>query len=105
MCDELAIINHGRIIAHDTTENILAKIENKEVRFTLDRAVSKIPEGLDVFSAEIVGKKTVSLRYAPSEQSVGHFIDLIQKAGYSIDDVATDESDLEDVFLQMTKSA
>ena len=103
MCDQIAIINHGNIVAHDTTENILAKIENKEVRFVLDRDVSDIPETLQMFSPQQVGKRTLVFRYSPSEQSVGAFIEAIQGAGYGISDVVTDESDLEDVFLQMTQ--
>lgn len=105
MCDEIAIINHGQIVAHDTTENILGKVENKEVRFTLDRDISDIPKRLEVFMPEKIGKRTLSIRYAPSEQPVGEFIDAIQRAGYFIEDIVTDQSDLEDVFLQMTRAA
>ncbi len=105
MCDEIAIINHGQIVAHDTTENILGKVENKEVRFTLDRDISDIPKRLEVFMPEKIGKRTPSIRYAPSEQPVGEFIDAIQRAGYFIEDIVTDQSDLEDVFLQMTRAA
>lgn len=105
MCDEIAIINHGQIVAHDTTENILGKVENKEVRFTLDRDISDIPKRLEVFMPEKIGKRTLSIRYAPSEQPVGEFIDAIQRAGYFIEDIMTDQSDLEDVFLQLTRAA
>lgn len=103
MCDRIAIINHGKIIAHDDTASLLSTIENKEVKFVLDRDISEIPKRLVAFNPEQQGKRTLSLRYAPSEQPVGEFIDAIQKAGYFINDITTDESDLEDVFLQMTR--
>ena len=105
MCDQIAIINHGKIITHDTTENILSRIENKEIRFILDKDISRIPKNLIRFDPEQVGKRSIVLRYSPSEQSVGEFIEIIQKSGYFIHDIVTDESDLEDVFLQITKNA
>jgi ABC-2 type transport system ATP-binding protein len=105
MCDRIAVINNGEVVANDKTENILKTIENKEVSFILDRDISDIPKRLESFAPEKIGKRTIKLRYAPSKQPVGEFIDAIQKGGYFIEDIQTEESDLEDVFLQLVKKA
>ncbi len=105
LCDEIAIINHGEVIVHETTEALVSRIEGKEIRFRLDRPMEDIGTVLAGFVAEKTGKRSVIIRYNPSETEVGAMIEAIQKAGYGIVDISTDDSDLEDVFLQLTGSS
>ncbi len=105
LCDKIAIINHGEIIACEDKEDLVARISNKEIRFRLDREFDAVPAGLDVFGAVKAGKRTVVIRYSPNEQDVGAMIAAVQASGYGIADITTDESDLEDVFLQLTGHA
>lgn len=102
LCDQIAIINHGRIVACEDKETLLSRIDNKEIRFRLDREIKEIPEGLAGFCASLEGRRTVCVRYCPGEQAVDAIINAIQAAGYGIVDISTDESDLEDVFIQIT---
>lgn len=104
LCDEIAIINHGEVIAHEATEALLSRIEGKEIRFRLDRPMEAPESVLSGFCAEKTGQRSVIVRYNPSETQVGAMIESIQKAGYGIVDISTDDSDLEDVFLQLTQS-
>jgi len=103
LCDMIAIINHGKIVVCEEKETLLARIDQKEITFRLDRELKNIPAGLTQFHAEKQGNRSVKCRYSPGEQVVGQMIDLIGKEGYGIADISTDESDLEDVFLQLTK--
>lgn len=105
LCDKIAIINHGKIVACEDKEDLIGRLENKEIRFRLDRIVDTIPKELERFHAEKEGQRTVMIRYSPSEQNVGEIVNAIQKSGYGISDISTDESDLEDVFLQLTSAA
>ncbi|MFN3828269.1 MAG: ABC transporter ATP-binding protein [Micavibrio sp.] len=102
LCDTIAIINHGRIIACEEKETLLSRVEAKEIHFRLDRAITDIPAGLAAFNPEKQGNRTLVIRYSPREQSAGALIEAVQAAGYGISDISTDESDLEDVFLQLT---
>lgn len=102
LCDKIAIINHGKIIACESKEDLIGRLENKEIRFRLDKPLDELPSGLSKFCAEKEGQRTIMVRYSPSEQNVGELIEAVQKTGYGIVDVSTDESDLEDVFLQLT---
>jgi len=104
LCDEIAIINHGEVIADEPTETLLSRIEGKEIRFRLDRPMDDVGQSLAGFCAESIGKRSVVIRYNPSEVEVGSMIEAIQKAGYGIVDISTDDSDLEDVFIQLTSS-
>lgn len=103
LCDEIAIINHGEVIADEPTEALLSRIEGKEIRFRLDRPMDDVAGVLPGVCAESVGQRSVIIRYNPSETEVATFIESIQKAGYGIVDISTDGSDLEDVFIQLTQ--
>ncbi len=103
LCDQIAIINHGKVIADEPTESILGRIDGKEIRFRLDRPFDEVPAELAKYDAQKEGRRTVCIRYTPQEQAVGELIEAIQKSGYGIADITTDDSDLEDVFIQLTK--
>lgn len=104
LCDRIAIINHGKIIACEDKEDLLSRIEGKEIRFRLDREIDKIPEELGGCCAQKEGRRTLMVRYSPDDQEVSKIIEAIQRAGYGIVDISTAESDLEDVFLQLTSA-
>lgn len=104
LCDRIAIINHGQVIANENKETLLSQIEGKEIRFRLNKRMTKkdLGSALKGFCAESSGQRSVTIRYNPSETEVGAMIEAIQKAGYTIVDISTTESDLEDIFLQLT---
>jgi ABC-2 type transport system ATP-binding protein len=104
LCDKIAIINHGEVVVCEETETLISRINNKEIVFRLDSEFDAVPPNLIGFcNATKEGKRSLRLFYSPREQSVGAMIDRIQKAGFGIIDITTDESDLEDVFLQLTR--
>lgn len=105
LCDQIAIINHGQIVANDTTSSLLARLDNKEIRFTLDRELAALPPALAGMQAELSAPRHLVIRYNPSEQAAGALIAAVQGEGLGIVDVSTVESDLEDVFLQITRAA
>ena len=104
LCDTIAIINHGRVVACEEKETLLARVETKEIHFRLDRPIEALTEELARFHPEQQGRRTLVVRYSPKEQSAGAIIQAVQNAGYGIADISTDESNLEDVFLQLTSA-
>jgi ABC-2 type transport system ATP-binding protein len=104
LCDTIAIINHGKIIACEEKETLLARVDAKEIHFRLDRAVDTITPELQRFNPEQQGRRTLVFRYSPKDQDVGTIVQAVQAAGYGIADISTDESDLEDVFIQLTSA-
>lgn len=105
LCDSIAIINHGRIIVNEAKRTLVARLDNKEIRFTLDREISGVPDQLAGLSASLEDPRTLRVRYSTKEISAGALIDRVQSAGLGIADLTTDQSDLEDVFLNLTRSA
>ena len=102
LCDTIAIINHGRLIAHKPTRELVAMAREKIVRLEVADDVAALPQA-DVFVAcEQVGVRTLEITYDRDRASAGQVLALVQQAGHTILDVTTREPDLEDVFVQLT---
>ncbi|MFP4098616.1 MAG: ABC transporter ATP-binding protein [Alphaproteobacteria bacterium] len=104
LCDRIAIINNGQVVACEGKHTLLRRIDSKEIIFSLDREVVDIPDSLQSYCAVLKDPRTLSLRYHPKDSSAGYIISLVQEAGYGIVDITTKQSHLEDVFLQLVGS-
>lgn len=104
LCDRIAIIHRGKIVADESKDSLLARIDTKEIRFRLDREINAVPETLDGYQAALKNARTLTVRYAPQERPAGEIIAAVQNAGLGIADISTEESDLEDIFLQLTRN-
>ncbi len=103
LCDKIAIINHGKIVADEDKETLLSRVDAKELILRLDRDLWEIPGALQKYNPRKDGKRTLSFRYSPQDTNAGEIIKSIQEAGFGIADLSTNERDLEDVFLQLTR--
>ena len=103
LCDQIAIINHGRIVANEDKESLLQRIESKEIRFRFQNEITDIPTEFKNFNPVKEGRRTLALRYAPKDQSMDEIVRIVQTMDNPLTDITTDESDLEDIFLQLTK--
>lgn len=104
LCDKIAIINHGQIIVNEDKRTLVGRLDNKEIVFTLDREAGSIPPGFENYHASLDDARHLRVRYAAKETSAGQLIALVQNAGYGIADITTDQSNLEDVFLNLTRA-
>jgi ABC-2 type transport system ATP-binding protein len=105
MCDRIAIIDHGRVIACDTTRALLRRLDHKELTLQLAEDLSSVPEVLARFAPEAVDPRHLRFHYCVSESPVSEILAAVTHSGLSVVDVSTDESDLEDIFLQLTRGA
>ncbi len=103
LCDQIAIINHGEIVANEDKETLLSRIDNKEIRFRFENEVKEIPDALSKFHPAKEGRRTIKLRYSPNETGMEDMLSIVQSMGNKITDISTHDSDLEDVFLQITR--
>ncbi|NIA68040.1 ABC transporter ATP-binding protein [Pelagibius litoralis] len=105
LCDRIAIINHGKVIACDRTESLLARLDNKALTLIFDRDLPDIPPALAPFSPEQTAARRLLFRYHASDSPVPQILDAVCGAGLSVIDMSTEETDLEDIFLQLTRGA
>ncbi|MFL6747242.1 MAG: ABC transporter ATP-binding protein, partial [Sphingomicrobium sp.] len=105
LCDRIAIINHGRLIANEPTRELIAKAQDKEVVVEVDRDLEAIPDAACFERIDITGPRTIEIIYRKDQVNAGQVLDALQKEGFGIVDVSTRDPDLEDVFLSLTREA
>jgi len=104
ICDRIGILNKGNLVALDTTKNLLNKIQTKKVTFKLNKDVQVKNDQLNSLKIISFKKNEISLSYEKNRIKIEEIINLIQKDNVKILDISTDDGDLEDVFLKLTKN-
>lgn len=105
LCDRIAIINHGQLIANETTRTLVGMAQEKAVEVTVDREILTPPRAPCFDKIEVTGERSLAITYRKDRVNAGDVLAALQKEGLGIVDVSTREADLEDVFLNLTRGA
>jgi ABC-2 type transport system ATP-binding protein len=105
LCDRIAIINHGRVVANEPTRELVGRAQEKLVEVTVDRDITAPPTGACFERIEVTRERTLSITYRKDVANAGEVLAAVTQAGYGIVDVTTKDPDLEDVFLSLTRAA
>ncbi|MDC0524783.1 ABC transporter ATP-binding protein [Pelagibacteraceae bacterium] len=103
MCDRIAIIDKGNLVALDTTQKLLERIQTKKINFTVkdvDINKSLLIKGIKL---KIISKNLISATYEKGSLDFREIINYLNQNEIKIEDISTEQGDLEDVFLQLTK--
>ena len=103
MCDRIAIIDKGNLVALDTTQKLLERIQTKKINFTVkdvDINKSLLIRGIKL---KIISKNLISATYEKWSLDIREIINYLNQNEIKIEDISTEEGDLEDVFVQLTK--
>ena len=103
MCDEIAIINRGEVVARDSTANLLGRLDARMMVIQPETAVTTLPAAPGI-EARHLPDGAIELRYHSQKTSADQVLEAVRAAGIHIRDVKTSEADLEDVFLALTSS-
>ena len=103
LCDHIAIIDRGEVVANDSTANLLRGIDNKRLLITVDRDLTEVPATMRSAGWELLSPRQLALNYQPSKAAIGQLLMSVQVNGLTISDLSTVETDLEDIFLQLTR--
>ncbi|MEM9496025.1 MAG: ABC transporter ATP-binding protein [Pseudomonadota bacterium] len=101
LCQEIAIIHEGNVVACEPTEKLIASLDRKTLMVTPLEAIDVAPD-LGPFKSDLTPDGRLAVAYQPSEAQVAEILQRISSAGISVKDLSTVESDLEDVFLELT---
>ena len=105
LCDRIAILNRGRLIANETTRTLVGMALEKAVEVTVDRDLVAAPQASCFDKIEMIGERTLAITYRKDKVNAGEVLAALQKEGLGIVDVSTREADLEDVFLNLTRAS
>jgi ABC-2 type transport system ATP-binding protein len=103
LCDRIAIINQGAVVANDSTATLLSTAGDKKLIVTVDRDLTSIPAGLEA-KTELKNQRILVLTYDKRSRNAGQVLAAVAAAGLGVVDVSTQEADLEDVFLELTRN-
>jgi len=104
MCNRIAIINKGNLIKLDTTENLLNSIKTKKIIFKVKK-INKINQGnLNGIKFSYNSNNEIEVSYEREKHKIDEIINKIKNAEMEIYDISTNEGNLEDVFIDLTKS-
>ena len=104
LCDRIAIINHGKLIACDETKNLMGKLDSKRVTVMLVEDLDAVPESLKRFNVVLKDRRELEFTYQPSQTRSSDIIAAVQDAGLKFAELATKEPELEDIFVQLTSA-
>ncbi len=104
MCDRIGILNKGNLVALDTTQKLLEKIQIKKISIKVNKRVNINERKFKTLKIVSSTNNEINLTYDKNELKIDQIIKLIEENGARILDLSTDDGDLEDVFLSLTKS-
>ena len=103
MCDRIAIINKGNLVALDTTEKLLDQIKTKKINFKVKNIDLNKRLSMKGINFKISSKNSLLVTYEKNSLDFGEIINYLNENGIKIEDIYTEDGDLEDVFVQLTK--
>ena len=104
MCNRIAILNKGNLVTLDTTKNLLDRIKTKKIIFKVKKTVIISPENLNGIKFSYKKDNEITVSYERKKHKIDEIINKVKNAGMEIYDISTDEGNLEDVFIDLTKS-
>lgn len=105
LCDEIAIISHGEVLAQEPTPQLLARLDQRLLKITPKTPISTIPDSLADLNAKLSEDGVLNITFRSSETGIGRLLERVREAGISVADLATEQPNLEDVFVAMTTEA
>ena len=102
MCDEIAIVHNGEVRIQDSTQNLLDRLDAKTMVVVPENDVTDVttPDGV---TAERRKDGAIAFSYSRNKMSAEALLDFIRAEGLQVRDIRTEEADLEDVFLDLTR--
>jgi ABC-2 type transport system ATP-binding protein len=103
MCDRIAIIDKGNLVALDTTKKLLARIQTKKINFTVKDIDVNKSLLMNNIQFKINSKNHISAIYEKHSLDFEEIVNYLNQNNIKIEDISSEDGDLEDVFVQLTK--
>ena len=104
MCNKIAILNKGNLVTLDTTDNLLDRIKTKKIIFKVKKIVTINQKNLNGIKFSYESNNEITVLYERKKHKIDEIINKVKNEGMEIYDISTDEGNLEDVFIDLTKS-
>ena len=105
LCDSIAIVNHGEIVACEPTPQLLSRLDYKTLVITPKEPLATVPAALSDMDAVLRPDGDLAITFRSSETGIGRLLETVRSNGIGIGDLVTEAPDLEDVFIALTTQA
>ena len=102
MCDRIAIIDKGNLVALDTTQRLLDRIQTKKINFKVKNIDKDKILQMEGVKFKINSNQLISVNYDKNLINFSEIMNFFNKNNVEILDIVTEDGDLEDVFVQLT---
>ena len=102
LCDTIAIIHHGQVIACEPTPNLIGRLDRKTLVVTPQTPTALPIRGFEDVTFAMRPSGAFAVTYRTEAHSVEEMLDRVRNAGIAIKDLSIEEPDLEDVFVELT---
>jgi len=102
MCDRIAIIDKGNLVALDTTQKLLDRIQTKKINFKVKNIDKNKILKMEGIQFKVDSDESISITYEKNSLNFGEIINYLNQNDIKILDIITEDGDLEDVFVQLT---
>ena len=102
MCSRIAIIDKGNLVALDTTQKLLDRIQTKKVHFKIKDEIPDKFISMNGIKFKTNSKNIITATYEKNKHKFENILDHLKKNNLEILDIVTEDGDLEDVFVQLT---
>ena len=102
MCDRIAIIDKGNLVALDTTQKLLDRIQTKKINFKVKNFDKNIVLKMKGIQFKINSNESISVTYEKNSLDFEEIINYLSQNNLKVLDIVTEDGNLEDVFVQLT---
>jgi len=104
MCDRIAIVDKGNLVALDTTQKLLDRIQTKKITFRTSQAYNIKNLILPGVQFNSKNNNTITAIYEKNSFKFHDIASVLKENNIEILDITTEDGDLEDVFIQLTNN-
>ena len=102
LCDRIAVINKGKVIACDRKDKFMQLLDEKELRIDFSEPLKSIPKEIKKYCID-KNDKSLTLKFKKSKISTADIIKIFVEKKFKLREISTKDSDLEDIFIKLLK--
>jgi len=104
IADRIGILNNGELILVENKENIINRFGEKSIIIEFEKKIYKIPKQIEAFESFITDDNfclVIKKLKKNKDINITKIVKVISELGIPIIDIKTEESSLEDIFLDI----
>ena len=104
LCERIAILNHGKLLALDTTNNLIGRIETKKVIFKIEKNNKFENTKINNIEFKKIDDSNIEVTFNKNKTKIEEIVNILKEKNLNLIDFTSEDADLEDVFIQLVNN-